>query len=125
MMGTVSRTARVSGVTRNLKEAAGKTPARRTEIAYEAGTSGREGTNLQSPIIIREDMSVYAAGVWGEGHAYYPGRSAVPHRAKSGAGAFGDKRSQVRQKSAEAIGAGFTARQRAEHDESDRSLEFR
>jgi hypothetical protein len=79
MMGTVSRTARVSGATRNLKEAAGKTLARRTGIAYEAGTSGRGGNTLQSPIIIREGVSVYAAGVWGEGHAHYPGRSAVPH----------------------------------------------
>jgi len=77
MMGTVSRTARVSGATRNLKEAAGKALARRTEIAYEAGTSGRGGDILQSPIIIREDVSVDAAGVWGEGHAHYPGRSAV------------------------------------------------
>jgi hypothetical protein len=32
---------------------------------------------------------------------------------------------QVRQKSAEAIRAGFTDRQRAEHGESDRSLKFR
>jgi len=44
MVGTVSRTARVSVARRNLKEAAGKVPARRTEIAYEAGASGREGT---------------------------------------------------------------------------------
>ena len=79
MVGTVSRTARVSGVTRDLKEAAGKALARRTEIAYEAVISGREGHVLQSPITIREDMSVYAAGIWGEGHAHYPGRSAVPH----------------------------------------------
>ena len=43
MVGTVSRTARVSVVRPNLKEAAGKTPARRTGIAYEAVTSGREG----------------------------------------------------------------------------------
>ncbi len=34
--GTISRTARVSVVRLNLKEAAGKTLARRTEIAYEA-----------------------------------------------------------------------------------------
>jgi hypothetical protein len=83
MVGTVSRTARVSGVTRNLKEAAGKIPARRTGIAYEAGSSGREGKYLQSPITIREGESVYAAGIWDEGHAHYPGRSAVPHWAKS------------------------------------------
>ena len=75
MVGTVSRTARVSGATRNLKEAAGKIPARRTEIAYEAATSGRGGTILQSPIVIREGVAVYAAGIWDEGHAHYPGRS--------------------------------------------------
>ncbi len=86
MVGTVSRTARVSGVTRNLKEAAGKTLARRTEIAYEADMSGREGNVLQNPITIQEGVSVYAAGIWGEGHAHYPGRSAVQHWAKSGAG---------------------------------------
>jgi hypothetical protein len=34
--GTISRTARVSIARWNLKEAAGKTLARRTEIAYEA-----------------------------------------------------------------------------------------
>jgi len=91
MVGTVSRTARVSGVTRNLKEAAGKTLARRTEIAYEAGISGRGGNALQSPITIREDVSVYAAGIWGEGHAHYPGRSAVQHWAKSGAWQSGNR----------------------------------
>ena len=76
MTGTDSRTARVSGVTRNLKEAAGKVLARRTGIAYEAGTSGREGTILLSPIVIQEDVSVDAAGIWDEGRANYPGRSA-------------------------------------------------
>lgn len=83
MVGTDSRTARVSGATRNLKEAAGKTSARRTEIAYEAGATGREGTILTNPITIQEGVSVDAAGIWGEGHAHYPGRSAVLHRAKS------------------------------------------
>ena len=83
MVGTVSRTARVSGVTRNLKEAAGKILARRTEIAYEAGTSGREGQYLQSPITIQEGVSVDVAGIWDEGRAHYPGRSAFPHWAKS------------------------------------------
>jgi hypothetical protein len=76
MVGTDSRTARVSGVTRNLEEAAGKVPARRTEIAYEAVPSGREGKYLQSPITIREGVTVNAAGIWDEGHAHYPGRSA-------------------------------------------------
>ena len=81
MTGTVSRTARVSEVTRNLKEAARKTLARRTEIAYEAVTLGREGIILQSPIVIREGVAVDAAGIWDEGHAHYPGRSANLPRA--------------------------------------------
>lgn len=75
MVGTDSRTARVSAARRNLKEAAGKIPARRTGIAYEAVPSGREGQYLQSPITIREDAAVDVAGIWEEGHAYYPGRS--------------------------------------------------
>ena len=103
MVGTVSRTARVSGVTRNLKEAAGKIPARRTEIAYEAVASGREGKYLQSPITIQEGAAVDAAGIWGEGRAHYPGRSAVPHWAKSRCRGAGKQFPHVRQKSAEAI----------------------
>ena len=75
MVGTDSRTARVSVARRNLKEAAGKVLARRTGIAYEAVTSGREGIYLQSPITIQEDVAVDAAGIWDEGHAHYPGRS--------------------------------------------------
>ena len=125
MVGTVSRTARVSGATRNLKEAAGKVLARRTGTVYEAGASGREGANLQSPITIREGVSVYAAGIWDEGRAHYPGRSAVPLLAKSWGRGAGKQFPDVRQKSAEAIGVGVTARQRAEHVVSDRSLEFR
>ena len=75
MVGTDSRTARVSGATRNLKEAVSKILARRTGTAYEADTSGREGKHIQSPITIHEDVSVDAAGIWDEGHANYPGRS--------------------------------------------------
>ena len=75
MVETDSRTARVSVARRNLKEAAGKIPARRTGIAYEAVTFGREGIFLQSPITIREGVAVDAAGIWDEGHAHYPGRS--------------------------------------------------
>ncbi len=81
MVGTVSRTARVSGATRNLKEAAGKVPARRTETAYEAATSGRGCYEIQSPIAIQEDVVVNGAGIWDEGHASYPGRSVKPPRA--------------------------------------------
>jgi hypothetical protein len=40
--GTISRTARVSVVRLNLKEAAGKTLARRTETAYEAVMSDKK-----------------------------------------------------------------------------------
>jgi len=75
MVGTDSRTARVSVARRNLKEAAGKVSARRTGIAYEAVMSGREGIYLQSPITIQDDVAVDAAGIWDEGHAHYPGRS--------------------------------------------------
>ena len=75
MVGTYSRTARVSGATRNLKEAVSKVLARRTGIAYEAVISGREGNYLQSPITIQEGVAVDAAGIWDEGHANYPGRS--------------------------------------------------
>ena len=64
MVGTVSRTAKVSGATRNLKEAAGKVPARRTGIAYEAATSGRGGQEIQSPIAIRK-MWKYMRRVYG------------------------------------------------------------
>jgi hypothetical protein len=64
MLGTDSRTARVYGATRNLKEAVGKDLVRRTGIAYEAVTSGRGGTITQSPITIQEGVAVDAAGVW-------------------------------------------------------------
>ena len=108
MVGTVSRTARVSVVRRNLKEAAGKTPARRTEIAYEAVTSGREGKYLQSPITIQEGVAVDAAGIWDEGHAHYPGRSVNLSRT---AGLLTSRGVGMGwQKSAEAIGVGLTNR---------------
>ena len=82
MTGTASRTARVSIARWNLKEAAGKIPARRTETAYEAVPFGREGQYLQSPIVIREDGTVYAAGIWEEGRAHYLGRSVNLPRAR-------------------------------------------
>jgi hypothetical protein len=76
MAGTASRTARVSTARWNLKEAAGKILARRTETAYEEVSSGREGKSLQSPIANREGGAVDAASTWEEGHAHYPERSA-------------------------------------------------
>jgi hypothetical protein len=48
-----SRTARVSGVTRNLKEAEGKLPTRRTEIAYEASARWARGRIDLKPHVIR------------------------------------------------------------------------
>ena len=110
MVGTVSRTARVSGVTRNLKEAEGKIPARRTEIAYKAVTTGQAGTCLIKPNIHPEGVEVDAAGVWEEGHANYPGRSVVPHRAKSRCRGIEKQFPHVRQKSAEAIVVVLTKR---------------
>lgn len=77
MTGTVSRTARVPGASRDLKEAAGKVLARRTGTAYEAAISGQGGHKTRSPIVIREDVDVDAAGIWNEGRASYPGRSVV------------------------------------------------
>src|SRR5512136_1088368 len=110
MVGTISRTARVSGAIRNLKEAAGKIPARRTETAYEAATTGQAGTCLIKPNNHPEGVEVNAAGIWEEGHAHYPGRSVVPHWAKSGAGELKSQLPHVRQKSAEAIVVGLTNR---------------
>jgi hypothetical protein len=59
-----------------------------------------------------EGVAVNAAGIWDEGHAHYPGRSAVPHWAKSGAGELGEMNQipHVRQKSAEAIVVVLTKR---------------
>ena len=52
-------------VIRGVKEAAGKILARRTEIACEAAISG---LYFKSPITIQKVVSVYVAGIWGEGH---------------------------------------------------------
>jgi hypothetical protein len=62
MEGTISRTARVSVARRNLKKAEGKIPARRTEIAYKAATTGQAGTCLIKPNNHPEGVEVDAAG---------------------------------------------------------------
>jgi hypothetical protein len=72
-MGIVSRTARVSIVRWNLKDAVSKVPARGTRSAYEAAPSGRGGHKTQSPIVTREDGEVNATGIWDEGGTSYPG----------------------------------------------------
>jgi len=120
MVGTVSRTARVSGVTRNLKEAASKVLARRTGIAYEAATSGQEGTKTQSPITIwkvwKYMRRVYGTKVTRITLGGLPTCLVLLASRDVGMG---------EEKSAEAVGAGLTNRQRAEHDGSNRSLGFR
>jgi len=60
--GTTSRTARVSTARWNLKEAAGKALARRTEIAYEAVTPGKAATTPK-PSTCTEGVDVDAAGI--------------------------------------------------------------
>ena len=100
MAGTPSRTARVSVVRRNLKEAEGKLPARGTRTAYEA-TSARwaRGRIDPKPDAIRTGSGVYAAGMWEESRASYPERSAgLPSGQARREGG-----SMSRQKSAEAI----------------------
>ncbi|MBX8636124.1 MAG: hypothetical protein KIY09_06770 [Thermoplasmata archaeon] len=74
---TVSRTARVSVARLNLKEAAGKVPARRTETVYEA-VSRPDKLAIQSEVQqLHRSACVYAAGIWDEGIRSYPGRSGI------------------------------------------------
>jgi len=59
-------------VRRNLKEAAGKIPSRRTEIAYKAGQSGRDCNTSRSPILPGL-CHVNAAAAWKEGYCTLSG----------------------------------------------------
>ena len=76
MTGTPSRTARAATVRWGLKEAEGKTLARRTGIVYEAVVLGEES-------IVSEAQYLYGkhgrrcGGHKCEGHASYPGRSVI------------------------------------------------
>ena len=72
--GTISRSARVSIVRWNLKEAAGKTRARRTEIAYEAVVLGKEA-NIFKARYLYGNCGRRCGEHKCEGHAHYPGRS--------------------------------------------------
>jgi len=76
MTGTVSRTARVSTARCNLKEAVSKLLVRRTGIAYEAVSGWARGQKDSKPNSHSEPLDVYAADIWKESHAPYPGRSA-------------------------------------------------
>lgn len=64
MSGTSSRTARVSWATANLKEAAGKLPARGTRIAYEALSRWTRGQIDSKSNDIRIEMA-YMRRVYG------------------------------------------------------------
>jgi hypothetical protein len=64
MTGTPSRTARVSGATRNPKEAVGKLPARGTRIAYEASARWARGPLDSKPDVIRIEPA-YTRRVYG------------------------------------------------------------
>ena len=57
MTGTPSRTARVSGATQNLKEAAGKLPVRGIRTAYEATIWWARGQTDSKPNVIRTESS--------------------------------------------------------------------
>ena len=86
MTGTSSRTARASTVRRSLKEAAGKVLARGTRTAYEAVSWWARGHENLKPNSHSDRLMVYAAGIWDESHAPYPGRSGfLPGTARAAA----------------------------------------
>jgi len=94
--GTVSRTARVSIVRWNLKEAAGKALARRTEIAYEASRPGEEA-NIFKARYLHGRPGRRCGGHKREGGCALPGevcRSAQCYRRREASGRVG--RSQPR-----------------------------
>jgi len=83
MTGTPSRTARASAARRSLKEAGGKVPARGTRTAYEASGKWARGHEDLKPESHPDLLEVYAAGIWDESHAPYPGRSgSLPEKAR-------------------------------------------
>ena len=49
--------------------------ARGTRTVYEASFRWARGHEDPKPESHPDRMDVYAAGIWGEGHASYPGRS--------------------------------------------------
>jgi hypothetical protein len=67
VVGTISRTARVSLVTRNLKEAEGKVPHRRTETVYRHMWNGRVYNTEPSPTL-HGFHGVNAAVTWDESY---------------------------------------------------------
>jgi hypothetical protein len=112
MTGTPSRTARVPAARQDLKEAAGKVPARGTRIAYEAIDSWARGPKYPKPESHPERSVVYAAGIWDEGHAPYPGRSGLLPETAS----VVVRRRVGSQKSAETIVVAGAPRRRVERE---------
>ena len=74
--GTVSRTARVPIARWDLKEAAGKALARRTEIAYEAVVLGKKA-NIFNARYLHGKYGRKCVGYKCEGRVSYPGRSVI------------------------------------------------
>ena len=70
--GTVSRTARVPFVRRDLKEAAGEALARRIEIAYEAGVMGEKANKFKARYLYGNHGSI-CGGHKCEGGCALPG----------------------------------------------------
>jgi len=61
----------------NLKEAAGKALARRTEIAYEACKLDEKANIFKVRYLYGKLVRIYAAGISVKVRAHYPGRSAT------------------------------------------------
>ena len=76
-MGTVSRTARVSIARWNLKEAAGKTLARRTETRYEASVLDEEANIFKVQYLYGKHGRI-SGGHKREGECALPGEICQP-----------------------------------------------
>ena len=80
MVGTASRTARVSIVRWNLKEAVSKTAVRRTASGYRRSHLGERANPLKARYH-PEGENVDPTDICREGHANYPGKSVSLPRA--------------------------------------------
>ena len=76
MVGTASRTARVSIARWNLKEAVSKTAVRRTASGYRRSHLGERAKKLKARYH-PEGGNVDPTDICSEGRANYPGKSAV------------------------------------------------
>ena len=99
------------------KEAVGKALARGTRTAYEASVWWARGQKDPKPEGTPDRAGVYAAGIWSEGHASYPGRSRLTSERVA-------QEDLCSEKSATAIVAAFARRRRATHEEPKRRRAF-